>query len=82
MLFLRAAEDRGMDLPTAAFAVAKMLDGILVQQVKSPLRPPLSHFSSSFFLLSSPSLVCKSPFLDLLTVTSCLSHYKDASDSV
>lgn len=78
MLFLRAAEDRGMDLPTAAFAVAKMLDGILVQQVKSPLR----HFSSSFFLLSSPSLVCKSPFLDLLTVTSCLSHYKDASDSV
>lgn len=34
MLFLRAAEARGMDLPGAAFAVAKMLDGMLVQQVQ------------------------------------------------
>ena len=33
MLLLRAAESRGVVLPKGSFAVAKMLDGILSQQV-------------------------------------------------
>ena len=34
MLFLRAAETQGVALPSGAFAVAKMLDGMLSQQLQ------------------------------------------------
>jgi hypothetical protein len=34
MLFLRAAETQGVALPCGAFAVAKMLDGMLSQQLQ------------------------------------------------
>ena len=37
MLFLRNAEDAGVRLPQGAFAVAKMVDGIISQQVAANL---------------------------------------------
>ena len=39
MLFLRAAEKREVQLPNAAFAVAKMIDGMLSQATSYDLPP-------------------------------------------
>lgn len=39
MLFLRNAEQRGVLLPQGAFALAKMLDGIMSQQESYGLQP-------------------------------------------
>jgi hypothetical protein len=56
MLFLRAAERSGVELPRAAFAVAKMLDGMMVQQVEYSL-PPVVDQSVEDFLWRNMSWV-------------------------
>lgn len=56
MLFLRAAESRGVEMPKASFAIAKMIDGILVQQKEYDL-PPVVDETIEKFLLANMSWV-------------------------
>ena len=48
MLFLRAAEKRNVELPKGAFSVAKMIDGIKVQQDTFDLPPVLDDNIEAF----------------------------------
>jgi hypothetical protein len=48
MLFLRAAEDEGVDMPKTAFNVAKMIDGMLVQQKEFGLPPVVDECIEEF----------------------------------